>query len=60
MTIPRLNAMMAYWQKHPPVHLVVAGLAGYKPPENKTTNSDDDLSELINICQSFGGEIVRG
>jgi hypothetical protein len=30
MTMPRFNAMQDYWQRHPPIHVLVAGLAGYR------------------------------
>lgn len=31
MTIQRWNAMNTYWRDHPPLHIMVAGLVGYKP-----------------------------
>jgi len=31
MTMPRFNAILRHWKRFPPVHVMVAGLAGYKP-----------------------------
>jgi hypothetical protein len=32
LTLPRLKALMRYWEAHPPVHLLVASYLGYKAP----------------------------
>lgn len=30
MTLPRLSALAAYWQEHPPTHIIAAAMAGVK------------------------------
>jgi hypothetical protein len=35
MTFPLLEAFHAEWKRSPPVHWLVAGYLGYKPPEPK-------------------------
>jgi hypothetical protein len=34
--------MNAYWEDHPPVHLMVAALLGIKP-QKRQADSDDDI-----------------
>jgi len=60
MTIPRLNALMKYWAKHPPVHLIAAGMAGYKPPREEKEDGGSDFSELINFAHQMGGTVESG
>jgi hypothetical protein len=33
LDIPRLAAFSSYWREHPPAHLLLAALTGYKPAQ---------------------------
>lgn len=48
-------ALTHYWQKHPPVHLLVAGFMGYKPQAEEKKYGD--LGELIAM---FPGGVISG
>lgn len=41
----------AYWKKHPPTHILVAGFVGYKEPvkPDKDTNQDLAWEHLMSI-----------
>jgi len=36
MTIPRWRAMMDYWKRYPPIHIIAAGMAGIKTDEPRS------------------------
>ena len=61
MDIPRLVAMGNYWQKHPPVHLMVAAYLGIKPEvkakASDTLNTEQDLEEFMQMFSAAGGAI---
>lgn len=42
MTLPRLDAMNAYWERNPPLHQLVAAYMGFKSEEKPK-----DVSELV-------------
>ena len=44
LDLPRLMALIAYWQDVPPLHVVVAGALGaLKTPAKKTSNHDAEM-----------------
>lgn len=45
MTIPRWNAIASYWRRHPPVHELVAGFTGYRPPAEPDAEPEPDPPE---------------
>jgi len=45
MTMPRFNAMQRYWSKHPPLHILAAGMAGYRGKPD-LPSPDEVLPEL--------------
>ncbi len=51
--------MIKYWEKHPPVHFLVAGLAGYKPPEEIEELKKNDLNSLIEFLQGNVQGVIR-
>lgn len=60
MNLPRLTALISYWRKHPPVHVLVAGLAGYKAKEVSIEPPKNDLGELMDIFGTIGGKVNNG
>jgi hypothetical protein len=46
LTIPRYMKLASYWQKHPPVHALVASYMGWKPPET-APEIDKRLAESV-------------
>lgn len=46
MTMLRWNAMCRHWTKHPPIHTIVAGLAGYRPPPQLSLPAEEELPEF--------------
>lgn len=44
MDLPRLEAMNKYWEKFPPLHVMVAAYLGIG---NNPTASADDLTEYV-------------
>jgi hypothetical protein len=57
MTFPRLEALQAYWQRFPPVHVLVAGAVGYKAPPSATPAK---LGRLEDLLELFPGGVIRG
>lgn len=68
MDIPRLLAMNGYWDKHPPVHLMVAAYLGIKPSANtaasaarigksETENTEQDLQDFVQMFAAAGGAV---
>lgn len=49
MTIPRLEAMQAYWREHPPLHLMVEAFMGIdsKKPQAQLDESGNSLFDLF-------------
>ena len=41
MTFSRLEAMKRYWDKAPPVHVLVRAFVGYEAPSPKRVDGDD-------------------
>jgi len=50
LTIPRLKALMSYWHRHPPVHLLVAAYLGYKPEEQRGQTSGQAAEALASMA----------
>jgi len=50
MTVPRFQALARYWQRHPPLHLMVAAYLGIRPePRPK-----GDLGDLLALFGDRG------
>jgi len=52
LTIPRLNALTAYWQRHPPMHILLAAYVGYKAPAKPIETGNpigNGLAELMDL-----------
>jgi hypothetical protein len=52
LTLPRLNALTAYWQRHPPTHILLAAHVGYKPPakaQSVNQSTGNGLAELMSL-----------
>jgi len=52
MTMPRFNAIGRYWKKHPPLHVLAAGLAGYRAPPDPTAPANQ-LAESLEQLPEF-------
>lgn len=55
MTFPRFYALLDHWQKHPPVHLLVAAFLGY----GEKTRRPGTLNELVADFKQAGGRVGR-
>lgn len=54
MTVPRLNAILKFWEHAPPVHQMIAGYFGFRRPSAKR-----DQSEALSwLMQTFPQEKV--
>jgi hypothetical protein len=51
LDIPRLKALMSYWDRSPPTHVLVAGFFGYKPARGGNSPSEEfrstDTAEIM-------------
>lgn len=43
MDLPRVQALNAYWQRYPPMHILVAHYVGYQAPEQIEPEEQDVL-----------------
>jgi hypothetical protein len=51
MTLPQVYELLGYWEKHPPVHLLVAGYLGYRPkPKIRPASAAADIGGLIGLA----------
>lgn len=65
MDIPRVLAMNRYWEKHPPLHLMVAAYLGVTTQSGSETqdfkteadNSASDLEHFMEMFSAAGGKI---
>ena len=56
MTIPQLNAIDSYWQRHPPIHILIPAYMGFKPEEStKEGEVKGDLDSLAGLFGSAPG-----
>ena len=56
LTIPRLRALMRYWEQHPPVHLLVAAYLGFKPSGAPTSReAAADIAALASDAPQIKG-----
>ena len=62
MTIPRLNELTQYWDKHPPVHILLAGFMGYEKEAESAKVGPDNPGKLDDLVRQFSaiGGIVQG
>jgi hypothetical protein len=51
MTLPQFQELAAYWQKFPPIHLLLSHSVHYKENGNRT----NDLSDLMAVFGRGGG-----
>jgi hypothetical protein len=50
LTLPRVEALTAYWQRHPPAHILLAAYVGFKAPAKSapaTQQIGNGLAELM-------------
>ena len=52
MTMDQVLELSAYWQDHPPVHLLVAAFMGVKPVERPA-----DLMRMMGVDPETGGSM---
>jgi hypothetical protein len=52
LTLPRLYALQAHWDRYPPVHISVALFAGIKPATPKAA-ANDELAAYIDTMPSM-------
>jgi hypothetical protein len=49
MTLPEYHRLCRYWHQHPPMHLMVAGYLGIKPPAPRYEKGWD-IASLIRMA----------
>lgn len=49
MTIFQVEELAAYWHRHPPVHLLVAGFVGYKVDEERSAEHSSSIPDYYPI-----------
>jgi hypothetical protein len=54
LDIPRLSALSSYWRVHPPMHVLLAGYVGFKPPE-VTDGRANDPAEMAKLAALLSG-----
>ena len=47
LTLPRVYALMNYWGKHPPLHVMVAAYLGIKDEAEEILGEDADLGNFL-------------
>lgn len=49
MDLPRLEAMNAYWKKHPPLHIMIQAFLGIgeKPATSEPGEDQPDLATVL-------------
>lgn len=52
MDLPRLEAMNAYWKKHPPLHLMVQAFLGIGE-KSGTEQKEEDQPDLAMVLTQF-------
>jgi len=52
MDLPRLEAMNAYWKKHPPLHLMVQAFLGIGEAPG-TKPGEDEQNDLAMVLAQF-------
>ena len=64
MDLIRLATLNRYWDRHPPLHLMVQSYLGIKPVSRSTipskpeaANTNDDLQEFVQLFTAAGGSI---
>ena len=50
MTLPRLAALNAYWQDHPPTHMLLAAYVGYKARKGR---ADSWIARGLTVHQAI-------
>jgi hypothetical protein len=55
--LPTVDAMTLEWQRHPPVHRLVAGYLGYKAPAVHTPAST--VTDIDDLLPNFGNVPIR-
>jgi hypothetical protein len=53
MTLPEYYRLCRYWRSHPPLHLMVAGYLGIKPPAERHASSSEggwDIATLVSMA----------
>jgi len=53
MTLPRLRALNAHWEREPPMSTLLAAYVGYQPPAKKTRVTRKKLRSLM--AKMLGG-----
>lgn len=57
MTWQEYFDLHAYWNKHPPTHIIAAAFAVYKPPREIDRNANQDFA-IEELMAHFGVKIV--
>ncbi len=56
LDIPSLNALTAYWDSYPPIHIMVAGYFGIEPKKKASDKpKENDQSMLAELMAAFPG-----
>jgi hypothetical protein len=57
--LPTVDALQAEWQRHPPVHHLVAAYLGYKPPAPEQQRQITPETDVADLARELGGLPVR-
>jgi len=60
LLMPQIRALSKYLRAHPPLHLVVAALAGVKSEPEQPKRETEDLGALYAAFAAAGGQIKTG
>jgi hypothetical protein len=55
--LPRYYEISSYWEKHPPLHLLVAGYFGYNGESNRKADDAGNDQSLNDLVAALGGTV---
>jgi len=58
LTLPRIRALMNYWAKHPPTHVLVAAYLGFKGGGTQAQQAPEQASALHELAA--GAPLLTG
>lgn len=56
--LPTVDAMTLEWQRHPPVHHLVASYLGYKAPAERSTGAAE-VTDIDDLLPNLGNVPIR-
>jgi hypothetical protein len=61
MTLPQVYELLDYWERHPPLHLLVAGYLGYRPQRksDRAAAAPRDIGALLGLAPGGVGRVEQ-